>query len=93
MTITCRSAVKVLLALIAGLTVYAGTASFADAGMHRPPAYQPLIIKYQFTYHKDGTLVFVTTQDTRHTIRGYPCSPPAVDEINGNYSISCDLPR
>jgi hypothetical protein len=93
---TTRTAGIVAIAAAALTVTGLGTAYAVTQGS-RPPVqaqhilqFQPEIIKYQFTYHRDGTLVFVTTQDVQHHITYYPCSPPAVDTINGNYSISCD---
>lgn len=91
MSALVRKTVTVILILAAVIMV---AVSFLIAGAHATTRYQdhPGVIQYEFTYSNRHTLIAVTVQDSRKRIVQYVCAPPAVDEQNGNYSISCTLP-
>lgn len=71
---------------VTGLAI--GTANASGHHNHTTVYNPPVIVLYEFTYHSDGTLAAVTTEDSSNHITSFPCGPKAV-AVNGNYSIEC----
>ncbi len=76
--------------IAAAIVLAAAAAVAAQATPSHPLAPPEPIVKYQLTYSHAGTLIQVTTQDAKHHITQFPCSPPAAAAASGNYSVSCD---